>query len=215
MSGVGVGTSVYDRVDATVEADATVTASSETSVLTATAQIAQYVYDDLRRMVLQHKIPIARDLDFRDYDDDPEDFLCKLFGDIERLLDDGLIASVTFILSDPIAGSDSRYVVRYRVTYRVERDIDPENIGRQGGYLAPPERLIPGAKFSMVADWSAESAGQRADYFTTGRYNFKWIPVNKAIFNDSQLSSQTRSGGFVPTEGELRVMRIEQAQNTR
>lgn len=207
MSAPGVGSTVFETVESSV------TANVESSSFTETAQIAQYVYQDLERLVLQHNIPIAQDLDFRGYDGDPEDFMRKLFGDIERLLNDGLISSLSFILSDPI-GNDSRYQVRYRVTYRIYRDLAPEHVGRQGGYLEPPEALIPGAKFSMVAEWTSESAGNRASKFTTGRYNFIWVPVNLATFDDSRLSSDSRRGDFVPYSGDRHVVRLEQARNT-
>ena len=208
MSSVGVGTRTYEAVESAV------TANVESSSFTATAQIAQYVYRQLEQLAQRYKIPIARDLEFRGYDDNPIEFIRQLFGDIERLLEDGLISSIIFILSDPVIGNDGRYQVRYRVTYRVERDISPEHIGETGGRLTPPDELIYGAKFSIVAQWTPESAGMRAKAFGTGRYNFIWTPVNMAVFDDTKLPPSSQTGVFMPDEGELRVVRLEQARPT-
>lgn len=203
MTSVGVAARTY----ATATADAQV--EVESTSYTMTAQIARYIYHQLDEWSEDYKIPIARDLEFPDYDNDPRDFMRRLFGDIERLLEDRLISSISFVLSDP-PGPDGLYHVRYRVTYRLQRDINTNLIGETGGALHPPAHVVLGSRFSLIAQWTPESAGRRESAFATGRYNFRWIPISLAVFDNSQLTTNQETGGFMPTEGDMRVVRLEQ-----
>jgi hypothetical protein len=203
MSSIGVNARTYATADAVAEVDV------ESMSYTMTAQIAQYMYRQLEKWALDYKIPLARDLEFPDYDSDPETFMRKLFGDIERLLENKLVSVVSFVLSDP-PGADGTYHVRYRVTYRLERNINTNLIGESGETLHPPAHVVLGAKFSLIAQWSPDSLGRRESAFAEGGYNFRWIPVNLAIFDNGQLTENQETGGFMPTVGDMHVTRLEQ-----
>lgn len=218
MSSSGSTATTYTVADEHSQDKTIIRQRIETSILTAAEQIATYFYEDLTEFARKTGVDVEYELcGTHEFETAREGFLTRLCSDIDRLLCDDLITSMILILSDPV-NSDGKYKVRYRAIYNVQRSPAAAlarsgsaiDVQRQGGFLDPPRHAGAGARFSLIVDWNPLTREKRA-IIEYPRYHFKWAPILKARFDESQLAATYRYGSMTPTVGDLIVTRLEAA----
>jgi hypothetical protein len=181
----------------TVEASTLVTVAEavEAPPLRPADQLAPYLYDDLRVLMRATHLRLDEALGVPDeYADDPELFLRLLCADLENLVREQLLSSITLVLADAV-GTEGREVVRYRASYQIRRTLDDEALGRPFHPITRTGRRAPSShgaedtvRFSLVLEWSQAATKPRRNRIGFPRYHFTWVRSAAARFEERRAT---------------------------
>lgn len=207
------------KVNTTEISGPIVETTTNTTILSATDQIAAYFAEDLAAFVTKTHLNLREALKAPpQFGTDSNLFLQLICADINRLLSDQLILGIMLVLSDPVENDENRFTVQYRAVYQLKHSQTLRGEGdegmratvRTGDGVDPPRHVGNQARLHLLAHWSSASSS-RAELIKYPRYHFLWVPTSHAKFDDGDLAPAYQDSGMSATEGEWMVNRIEQA----
>jgi hypothetical protein len=183
--------------------------------LSATEQLATYLYEDVRQVLRRTQFDLSRELGAPpEYADDAELFARLLCADMEHLWQHQLITGLTLLITTPIERLGSPHTVLYRAVYRIRQSLDVDQhsvrlrpVSRAGEGIDLRITTAMGARAFLVVEWTREPTLRRV-IAQPPRYHFRWRLAEQALFDDRTLPYAQRYQTLAPALGDLRVLQI-------